>query len=73
MVVRFATLQQINHDHKITRDTDFEFVYQLEYALLLALRESRTLNAMQFRQAEEKLKHQRQERARKLIEKGGTD
>lgn len=43
---KYAKLQQISNDRKITRDTDYEFMYHLEHALLLALQESGTLNYM---------------------------
>lgn len=66
----FAQLQRIDKDHPITKETDYEFLYHLQNALLLALRERGTLNATQYRYAEEKLKQQRQNRARKLVQKG---
>ena len=66
---KFAALQQIDNGRKITPDSDYEFLYQLQTALLLALRERGTLNAMQYRQAEEKLKQQRRNRAKRLMER----
>lgn len=42
-------------------DTDSSFLYHLQLGVLLALKERGTLNAMQYRHAEEKLKRQRQE------------
>lgn len=40
---QYAVLQRIENDHKITRETDREFLYDLENALLLALLEDGTL------------------------------
>ena len=72
MAKKFAELQRIESDRKITKETDYEFLYQLQYALLLALRERGTLNAAQFRLAEERLLEQKRSRARVLMEKGGN-
>ena len=63
MAKKFAELQRINNDRKITTETDYEFLYQLQSALLLALREQGRLSPMQHRQAQEKLKQQRRDRA----------
>ncbi len=68
MEKKFAKLQEIEHDRNITEETDYKFLYQLQNALLLALREQGRLNAMQHRHAEEKLKQQRRERTRKMQE-----
>ena len=68
MEKKFAKLQEIEHDRNITEEADYEFLYQLQNALLLALREQGSLNAMQHRHAEEKLNQQRRERARKMQE-----
>ena len=46
-----VTLKQIDHDHRITRETDSDFLYTLESALLLALKERGQLNEMQYRHA----------------------
>lgn len=67
---KYAKLQQISNDRKITKDTDYEFMYHLEHALLLALQESGTLNYMQFKEAEKKLNEQRKNWSRKLAQKG---
>ena len=61
---RFAALQRIDHDRKITRETGPEFLYNLENALLLALLEDGTLTQMQYRQASEILKRQRREQSK---------
>lgn len=61
---QYAALQRIENDHEITRETDREFWYNLENALLLALLEDGTLTQMQYRQASEKLKRQRREQSK---------
>ena len=61
---KFAELLQIDNDRKITKETDYPFLYQLQSALLLALRERGLLSPMQHRQAEEELKIQRRERVK---------
>ena len=63
---QYAALQRIENDHKITRETDREFLYDLENALLLALLEDGTLTQMQYRQASEKLKRQRRNQKNNL-------
>lgn len=65
---RFAKLDWIEHNEPITRENNYEFLYQLQYALLLALQEQGRLTPMQHRHAEEKLKEQRRERARRKQE-----
>ena len=61
---QYAVLLRIENAHKITRETDREFLYDLENALLLALLEDGTLPQMQYRQASEKLKRQRREQSK---------
>lgn len=68
MAKKYAQLVRIDQDREIRKDTDYEAWYHLEQGLLLALKESGTLNAAQYRLAEQKLKQQRAERARKLME-----
>lgn len=70
MAKKFAALQQIDNDHKITMDSDSEFLYHLQNSLLLALMELGRLNAIQYRHAVERLKKQRRDRATTLLEKG---
>lgn len=53
-----ANLKAIESDHKITRKTDREFLYEFQKAILLALVESGRLTEMQYRYAEEKLRQQ---------------
>lgn len=66
--MHFSKLQRIEHSRRITEETDDGFLYQMKSALLLALRERGTLNAMQHRQAEQKLKQQRITRANQRLE-----
>lgn len=70
MAKQFAKLHRIENDRRITKETDYEFLYQLQNALLLALKEQGRLSQMQYRHAEERLQAQRRGRARKLMEKG---
>lgn len=70
MAKQFAKLQRIENDRRITKETDYEFLYQLQNALLLALKERGRLSQMQYRHAEERLQAQRRDRARKLMENG---
>ena len=53
------TLEHIENDRRITRETDGEFLYEYQKAVLLALVESGRLTEQQFRYAEEKLRMQR--------------
>ena len=73
MAKKFAKLQRIDNDHKITKDTDYEFLYNLQDGLLLALKEQGRLSEMQYRNAKERLKIQRRDRARKLMQKRGEN
>ena len=70
MARQFAELQRIDNNDEITKGTHYEFLYHLQSAMLLALREQGRLNAMQHRYAEEKLKQQRRDRAKNIPEKG---
>lgn len=65
---KFAKLQQIELNEPITKENNYEFLYHLQRALLLALREQGLLNPMQHRHAEEKLRKQRRDRARRKQE-----
>ena len=69
MAKHLAALQRIDHNEKITEETHYEFLHQLQITMLLALRERGRLNAMQHRHAEEKLNHQRLIRARRILER----
>ena len=70
MAKQFAKLQRIDHNETITKETHYEFIYHLQGSLLLALQEQGRLTAMQYRHAQEKLKQQRRDRAKNLLEKG---
>jgi len=63
---KYAELQRIDNNHKITNDSDYEFLYHLQNSLLLALKEQGRLNEIQYRHAEERLKQQRRSRSRKM-------
>ena len=51
-------MQSIENDRKIDWDTDSNFLYGYQRALLLGLKEQGCLDEMQFRYAEQKLKEQ---------------
>ena len=70
MTRQFAKLQHIDNNEAITKETNYEFLYHLQSAMLLALREQGRLDVMQHRHAEEKLKQQRRNRAKKFLQKG---
>lgn len=65
IVKKYAKLDRIEHKEPITKESHYEFLYQLQHALLLALREQGQLSPMQLRHAEEKLKQRRRDRARR--------
>ncbi len=73
MARKFAELQRIDHDHKTTKETDYTFLYHLQNGLLLSLKEQGRLNEMQYRYAEEKLRAQRRDRAKKLMQERRND
>ena len=58
-----AVLRYVENDRRITEEQDAKFLYLLQNAVLLALKEAGRLNEMQYRYAEEKLKTQRRENA----------
>jgi len=68
MARKFAKLRQIEHNEPITAESHYEFLYQLQQALLLALLERGKLSPMQHRHAQECLKKQRRDRARRKQE-----
>ena len=53
-----AVLRSVENDRRITEEQDAEFLYLLQNAVLLALKEAGRLNEMQYRYAEEELKAQ---------------
>ena len=65
---RFGTLYRIDFNECITWEKHSDFLYHIQLSLLLGLRDLGRLNMMQYRHAEEKLKQQRQDRA-KVIRK----
>lgn len=68
MAKRQAKLYRIEHNEAITKERNFEFLYQLQHALLLALRERGRLSPMHYRHAEERLRQQRIDRAKRKQE-----
>ncbi len=73
MAKKFASLEHIENDRKITKETNYEFLHHLQTGLLLALKEQGRLNEIQYRHAQEKLNQQRREWTRKLQQKGGIE
>ena len=72
MAKRFSELQYIQGNETITEETHYEFLFQLQTALLLALREQGRLSAAQYRHAAEKLNSQRRERVKKCLQEKQT-
>lgn len=70
MAGKFAEFQRIDNDEVITEEKHYDFLYHLQSAMLLALQERGRLNTMQYRHAKEKLKEQRRNRAKNILEKG---
>ena len=72
MAKQYASLEAIENDRKITKETDYEFLYQIQSGLLLALKEQGRLNEMQYRYAQDRLNQQCREWTKKLQQKEGT-
>ena len=53
-----ARLIGVEHDHRITKETDSQFLFEYQRAILLSLKDSGALDEAQYRYAEEKLKAQ---------------
>ena len=70
MAVQYAQLRRIDNSRSITEETDAEFLHLLRSALLLALLERGELSDAAHRLAEEKLRHQRCDRAEKIPGRG---
>ena len=68
MAKKFARLDRVENNEPITGESNYEFLYQLQSALLLALREQGSLSPMQHRHADEKLRKQRRDRAKRKQE-----
>ena len=70
MARHLPVLLRIENNEKITQENNYEFLYHLQRALLLALHERGRLGAMAYHHAAENLECQRRERARKLQRAG---
>ena len=68
MVRKPIKLDRIEHNEPVTGDSHYEFLYQLQHALLLALREQGRLSPMHLRHAQEALRKQRRDRAKRKQE-----
>ena len=64
-----ARLVGIEYDHRITKETDSRFLFELQRAILLSLKEGGALDEAQYRYAEEKLKAQLRNCERRFSEK----
>ena len=53
-----ARLLDIENDRDITKETDSQFLFEYQRAVLLTLKDKGVLNEMQYRYVEEKLKKQ---------------
>ncbi len=53
-----ARLAAIEHDREVTKETDNQFLFEYQRAILLELKDKGVLNEIQYRYAEEKLKKQ---------------
>ena len=53
-----ARLVRIEQGRRITKESDGQFLFEYQRAVLLSLKEGGTLNEAQYRCAEEKLKEQ---------------
>ena len=62
-----AVLQTIENNRVIIWDSDSEFLFEYQKAMLLALKELGTLDEMQYRYAEAALKEQQRDFVRKKL------
>lgn len=53
-----ARLLDIENDREITKETDSQFLFEYQRAVLLTLKDKGVLNEMQYQYVEEKLKKQ---------------
>jgi len=53
-----ARLLGVENDREITKETDSQFLFEYQRAILLELKDKGVLNEIQYRYAEEKLKKQ---------------
>ena len=74
MARRYASLEKIEHNRRITKEQDALFLHRLQSGLLLALKEQGQLNEMQYRHAQDRLDRQHLEWVQKQGRKGeGTE
>ena len=57
-MVEQARLLEIEHDHKLTKETDSQFLFEYQRAILLSLKGSGVLDEVQYGYGSEKLKSQ---------------
>lgn len=57
-MVEQARLVGVENDREITKETDSQFLFEYQRAILLAMKDAGILNEMQYRYAEETLKKQ---------------
>ena len=60
-----ARLVRIEHDRRITKETDSQFLFEYQRAILLSLKDSGALDEAQYRYAEGKLENQLRAHIRK--------
>ena len=70
---RFCNLYRIDSNECITFEKNFDFLYHIQLSLLLALKDLGSLDKMQYRHAEERLKQQRQDRAKEIRKMENND
>jgi hypothetical protein len=70
---QFGRLYRIDFNECITSEKHFDFLYHIQLSLLLGLKDLERLDMMQYRHAEEKLKQQRQDRAKAIRKMESND
>ena len=60
-----ARLVRVEQDHRITKETDSQFLFEYQRAILLSLKDSGALDEAQYRYAEGKLENQLRAHIRK--------
>lgn len=70
MAKQYASLEAVENNRKITKETDYEFLYHLQSSLLLALKEEGRFNEMQYRHAQHRLNQQRREWKKNIAKRG---
>ncbi len=66
-----ARLVRIEHDRKITKETDSQFLFGYQRAILLSLKADGLLDETQYHDAEERLRRQMQSNIRNQNQKKG--